>query len=140
MGTGVKRCIALLAAFVGGIAITPVDGPDLLLDGCIIRFSSTTPTILETATHHCSERVTSVTIDVNNDLRINHDAIAKVVSVTVAIDETLAARGIIAGASGGLDNTTVTFFNTITHLKVRPDSASVVGSNSNIFVTWLSVP
>lgn len=134
-----REAVAAVTCLVAGMVIAPDGSPDLLLDGCVIRFMSATPTIA-TGAHHCSERVTSVFIDGNGDLRINTDPITNVVAATAAIDETLSARGIIAGASVALDNTTVTFYNTATHTKVRPDSASVIGSNSNIFMMWVSVP
>lgn len=135
-----RYCALAVSTYLLGAAVNaPAGSPDLLLDGCVIRFQSAVPTIA-TGAHHCSERVTSVFIDSNGDLRINTTPITNVVAATAAIDETLSARGIIAGASVALDNTTVTFYSTVTNRKVRPDSSEVVGSNANVFVMWLDVP
>lgn len=112
----------------------------LLLDGCVVRLPASGPVVLDDANHAASPRVTGVTVSAGGDLVIAHDAIAQVVTCTVAIDETLASRGVIAGASAGLTSTVIRFYSTVTHAVVRADSAAVVGSSSNIFVTWLSVP
>lgn len=124
-----------------GAVASPASDPDLLLDGCTVRLLAGGPVLLSDATHYCSTRVTGVSIDATTgDLRIEHDPVSQVVSATAAIDETLALRGVICGPSAGLDLTLVTFYSTVTHTRVRADSAAVVGNTSNIFMTWLSVP
>lgn len=112
----------------------------LLIDGCVIRLLSTGPAVLDDANHACSPRVTAVSVSAGGDLVVTHDPIAQVVACTVAIDETLAGRGVIAGASAGLTSTVIRFYSTVSHAVVRADSAAVTGSSSNIFITWLSVP
>lgn len=124
-----------------GTISSPPGDPDQLLDGCTVRLLSTGPELLADATHHCSSRVTGVSVDpATGYLKITHGAVSKIVTCTPVIDETLAARGIICGASAGLDVTFITFYSTVTHAGVRADSPAVTGDKSNIFVTWLSVP
>lgn len=135
---------AALAGLLAGVLATPgpaVSEPSgLLVDGCIVRLLAAGPQILDDAVHECSDRVSGVSLAANGDLVIAHGAVAEVVACTVAIDETLASRGVIAGASAGLSSTIVRFYDTGTGASVRADSTAVVGSTSNIFVTWLSVP
>jgi hypothetical protein len=123
-----------------GSVTSPAGGPDLLLDGCIVRLLPAGPMLLDDANHHCSPRVTGVSVAANGDLHIAHDAVTQVVTCTVSIDETLTAKGIIAGASAGLTVTVVRFKDTDVHAVVAADSGNVTGSAANIFVTWLSVP
>jgi hypothetical protein len=127
------------AALAPGAVMSPDGGPDLLVDGCIVRLLSTGPVILDDANHHCSPRVTGVSV-VGNDLHIAHDPVTEIVSASVSIDETLTQRGVIAGASAGFSVTVVRFFDTDVPGVVAADSGNVTGSTSNVFVTWMSVP
>jgi hypothetical protein len=107
--------------------------------GGIIRLLSTGPVILNDANHAASPRITGVSVDAaSGNLIITHDPVLKVISGVITIDETLAGRGIIAGASVGLSQTIVVFYSTVTHSHVRADSAAVTGSSSNIFASWMS--
>jgi len=107
-------------------------------DGCIIRFQTATPTILEDANHGCSERITSVYVDaVSGNLVIEHAHPGRIVSCIATPDETLAARGIIIGCSAGLDKSVYTFYSTPTNAVIRADSTAVRGSSSNAWFQWL---
>jgi hypothetical protein len=138
----VNRLLLVLTAtlaFLAGTVVAP-DGTDLMVDGCIVRLLSTGPVVLDDASHHCSPRVTGVSV-VGNDLHIAHDPVTEIVSASVSIDETLTQRGVIAGASAGFSVTVVRFFDTDNNGDVvAADSGNVTGSTSNIFVTWMSVP
>jgi hypothetical protein len=106
--------------------------------GAIIRLLSTGPVVLNDVNHVASPHITGVSIDANGNLVITHDPVNKVQSAAITIDETLAGRGIICGASVGLSSTIVTFYSTVTHAHVRADSSAVTGTSSNIFATWIS--
>lgn len=136
-------CVAAVVLALAGVVVAlapaaadPPAGP--LVDGCVIRLLSTGPVALDDTAHDCSPRLTGVSVSAGGDLVVTHDPVAQVITCTVAIDETLASRGVIAGASAGLTSTVVRFHSTTTHAAVRADSSTVTGSSSNIFVTWVS--
>lgn len=107
-----------------------------LVTGCVIRFTSTGPAILDDANHRCTG-ATSVSVLTNGDLQIRTPRSGPIVSLTADEDETLTTRGIMAGASGQGEVTIVRFYSTRTGSAVRADSTTLQGSTSNIWMTWV---
>lgn len=117
---------------------TPPPVPQYMVDGCIIRFVTATPEILDTGGHVCSPRVIGVSVSSNGDLWIHTSPVEGIVSAIIEEDETLTARNIQAGPSVGFDKTVVRFAQG--GRVIRADSTEVRGAYSNIFVTWVTVP
>ena len=125
--------------------------PDVVLDGveappsaevtgCVIRFTPTGPVIHVNATHACTG-ATSVTVNDEGSLRIDQtNGGGRIAAVTVAVDETLAGRGVSCGASGGVGTTLVRCFDSTTGELIRADSPRLVGVLSNLWLTWVRVP
>lgn len=114
--------------------------PSTEVTGCVIRFTPSGPAIHVNSTHACTG-ATSVSVDDDGALRIDQaDGPGRIASVTVAVDETLAGRGISCGASGGVGITIVRCFDAATGEYVRADSPRLVGSRSNLWLTWVRIP
>ena len=108
--------------------------------GCVIRFTPGGPVIHVNATHACTG-AESVTVDPDGALRIDQSGHGgRIASVTVAVDETLAGRGVSCGASGGVGITVVRCFNAATGTLIRADSPQLVGPTSNLWLTWVRIP
>ena len=147
-----KKHLAWLAAGVaavlllgGGAVTSSTTDPDYLVEGCVISLDPTlgpVPSILAdlSPTHYCWDAVTGVSIDANNDLRIDWSpAVSQVVDSGCDVDETL-AQTVTCGPSVGLDNTTVSFFAIATHAKVRPDNTTYVKKvHADVFVHWVLI-
>jgi hypothetical protein len=92
------------------------------------------------ATHACTG-ATSVTVTDNGSLRIDQTGGGgQIVSVTVAVDETLAGRGVSCGASGGVGITLVRCFDSTSGELIPADSSRLVGALSNLWLTWVRIP
>lgn len=146
---------AALLGFGAGAAastwITPaVPGSDVVVSGCVIRFSNAdgTPSIHANAAHMCAG-VESVRIDpatgwVEVTQTMTGATQNPVLFAQVQTDETLAGRGIIAGATGGTDRTRFVLHDTTLgrtlDLRVQADRDRVQGRNSNLWIGWIHVP
>lgn len=146
--------VAVLAVAVGVLVgaqahasgyLFPAD-PDnpLVIRGCVIRFDErasngdTRPTIHANGSHFCVG-VDRVYSDYSTgDLRIVHDSDPHraIVSIAVSPDETLVARGIDCGASGGVRWTKVRCYDE--DGLVKPWSGKMRGEFANLWVTWVS--
>lgn len=142
----------LLAAAVGvlgGQAVAssrwmapPLDGGNTLISGCVIRFDTDkgTPRIHANYSHTCAG-VEKVSIE-NGNVRIDQTRTgAPIVSAIVTADETLVARGIQAGASGGGPVTVVKLYDAklgrLLNLNSQSDRNRVKGSGSNLWLLWV---
>lgn len=116
-----------------------MNGSDVSVSGGAIRLLHTGPVVLDGPSHHAAG-ITSVEINSSGDLEIRHDPGGVIISITAAIDETLALRGILAGASGGAGRTVVRLYSTKTGGHVRADGPEATGWASNLWMTWLARP
>lgn len=107
-----------------------------IVTGCAIRLTAAGPSIIQNSTHRCTG-ASSVSILPSGDLEIIQTVSAPIISTTVDEDETLSARGILAGASRGGRATTVRFYSTKNRTRLRADSPLLVGAWNNIWVTWV---
>ncbi|TDE02814.1 hypothetical protein [Jiangella asiatica] len=147
--------LALAVAFVGGVATATagggylreadVDNP-IASRGCVIRFdtlsrsgASVVPRIHANETHACVG-VTSLSVDWSSgssrgDLILNNTGgPGAVVSVTVEEDESLAARDIQCGPSGGGTTTRIRCYRD--GVKIPAYSLEMYGKNVNLWVGW----
>lgn len=123
-----------------------VPGSQVKVSGCVVRFSNEdgTPTIHANAAH-MSAGVSSVQISEHGDLeavQTVQDATSNPIIFAFAQpDETLVARGIIAGASGGTDSTRFRFYDTTQgrtlDLRQAADRRRLQGRNSNVWLGWV---
>lgn len=142
-----SRVVVAVAAFVAGlvpaIAVAQVDppapAPTPIVTGCVIRLYDTGPEIHDDAWHDCTGADT-VGLDAQGDLYITSSHATPVVSVTAAVDESLARRGILAGASGGVGWTEIRLYDADSGQAVAADSSAVTCSYCNIWVTWVHAP
>ena len=141
---------ALLAAapfgIVAGVRFDPgVIGPEtpgggLIFATAIVRLYATGPVIHENSAHAQLGELSARVNDAGN-LEITRTGAAGAIAYLAAtIDETLAGRGIIAGASGGLAKTVVILYDTDIGRRVRCDSSNVVGPTSNLWLLWIVYP
>src|SRR5690606_2362756 len=102
----------------------------------VVRFPAGGPQILDD-TGHTPQGLTSVTIDANGFLQINHTDLQVVGFSSVTVDETLAARGIIAGGSQGFDAVRIKFRDTDSQLALNLNNSThyskLGGTNANIW-------
>lgn len=126
--------------------ITPaVPGEDVIVSGCVIRFSNPdgTPSIHAYAAHQCAG-VKSVGIDPDTGwIEVEQSVKGSTQNVVLFAqcqpDETLAGRrGIVCGATGGTDSTRFALFDTVQNrpldLRKSADRARVQGEYSNLWV------
>lgn len=114
--------------------------------GCIIRFPSSGPVILDDGAlnppaGHVSRGCNSVSVNTTGELVIGTDALVPIISATAQADETLVWRGITAGMSVGNTQTRVRFYKTgygALELDIAYEYDSLAGDYSNLFVTWFS--
>lgn len=124
-----------------------VPGSDVLISGCVVRFSDPEgwPSIHANGAHVCAG-VESVRVNPGNGrlqvIQTLKDAAATPVLFTVIqADETLSHRGIIGGASGGTADTEYVLFDTrldrALDLREEEDRMRVQGKNSNVWLGWV---
>lgn len=104
--------------------------------GCVIRFYSTGPAIHENSAHQCTG-ANAVAVNPAGDLLITSDWHGPVVSIAVSPDESLTRRGILAGASDGLGQTVIKFYDADTGQAVRADASALACQWCNLWVTWV---
>lgn len=128
----------------------PVSGRDVLVSGCVIRFSASdgSPSIHANAAHGAFG-VESVGIDPGNGwVVLNQTPMVApenpIIFVQAQTDEFLSARGIICGATGGTTRTRVNMYDTrisrSLDLRKRADRMRIQGEFSNLWVGWIHVP
>jgi hypothetical protein len=92
--------------------------------------------LLANSTHFCTGL--SKVRYVDGWLEIISDSKLPVVSVAVSPDESLVARGVLAGASGGGLRTVIRFYSTRTKHIVRADSPQLHCPTCNVWITIVS--
>lgn len=133
----------LAVALGASLAVAPsaaqTTTAEAIVTGCVIRLYDTGPEIHEDAWHDCTG-ADQVSINASGDLLIESSHSTPVISVTAALDETLARRGILAGATQGVSTTVVKFFDTQSGQAVDADDPAVTGQWANVWMTWVHAP
>lgn len=144
--------IALLIGMtLGGAAVAVADNylrdadhkNKIAIRGCVIRFDErdeaglTVPRIHANPSHYCVG-VTSLAVNPDNgDLEVRSNTKGPIVSLAVSPDETLAARGISCGGSGGGGITRIRCFDRDGN-RLRADGEELYGTYSNLWLTWFT--
>lgn len=137
---------AALAAAAGltrrdGDVIAPeTPGSGLIFATAIVRLYAGGPVIHENSAHAQLGELSARANDAGNLEITRTGASGAIAYLAATIDESLAGRGIIAGASGGLAKTVVILYDTDTGRRVRCDSPAVVGPTSNLWMLWIVYP
>lgn len=149
-------CVLMLGLLAGvwasannGNRTGPVSGDQVIVSGCIIRFPPEVtgqPRIHSNGAHRCAG-VDRVGISANGRMRVVQDTTDSqkypIIQAVAQVDETLAARGIIVGPTGGNAHTEYQFYDTKLNrpldLKKKSDRMRVAGKNSNLWVSWIHV-
>ncbi len=129
----------LTAALIGALSSGAAHGgteQGVTVEGCAIRLLSSGPVIHENGAHDC-RGVASVSADGAGDLVIVHSVHGDVVSMVAASDESLAARDVMCGPSGGVTMTVVKCYVDGDHVSVK--SSAVASTYSNIWLTRVVV-
>lgn len=105
--------------------------------GCVVRFYDEGPRIHVDATHSCPG-VSDVGVSDQGDLLLRRADQSVIQGVTVSADETLARRGIIAGASWTRATTRISFFDAASGKPVRADDHLLRGPTANIWIIWVA--
>lgn len=115
----------------------------IAIRGCVVRFDErtpdqkTVPRIHANPSHYCVG-VTSLTVNPDNgDLEVRSNTQGPIVSLAVSPDETLAARGISCGGSGGGGITRIRCFDR-DGVRLRADGPELFGTYSNLWLTWFT--
>ncbi|MFY7870099.1 MAG: hypothetical protein ACOVQN_11380 [Exiguobacterium sp.] len=119
-----------------------VTGENLTFSGMALRLDATAgPSILSNSSHY-PLGFYSVAIDPKGYLTVRRDRVDSVVSIIADPDETLVARGITIGASGGGVVTNLYFYQNgrLLNLANPADYALVAGPFSNAWITIISQP
>jgi hypothetical protein len=103
--------------------------------GCAVRLGPQ-PYLHTNASHHCTG-FRSVRYD-HGWLDVESDSSQPVISVAVSPDESLVARGILAGASGGVFETKIRFYSTRSGKIVPAESPDLHCAVCNVWVTITS--
>jgi len=141
--------VALLAGATGAAAgsyfTDAAPGSEVLLSGCVVRFSDPdgAPSIYANASHQ-STGCTDVSITSAGRLRVTQTVTGAtehpIIFAFAQADETLSARGISCGASGGTDDTEYVCFDArlgrALDLSDPRDLLRMQGRNSNLWVGW----
>lgn len=138
------------AAFAGGTAMadsfSKPSAPDnpLVERGCVIRFDTkdsggkTKPRVYTNDGHYCVGVSGEPTVDDKGRLVVPTDAQGRnqaVVSMSIDSDETLTAKGISCGGSGGIGKTVISCYDRAGK-QVRADSAEMYQPNGNLWLSW----
>ncbi|WP_232819613.1 hypothetical protein [Exiguobacterium sp. TNDT2] len=120
-----------------------VTGDALTFSGMALRFDAKNGPYIHANASHYPLGFKSVTIDPKRGyLTIRRDRVDSVVSIIVDPDETLTARGITIGASGGGVVTNLFFYQNgrLLNLAKPSDYAIIAGPVSNAWITIISQP
>lgn len=123
-----------------------ISGRDVLISGCVVRFSDPDgwPSIHANGAHVCAG-VSSVTVNEHGRLQVvqtlDDPGRTPILFAFVQTDETLAGRGIVGGASGGTGDTQYVLFDTVRDrqldLRRAEDRMRVQGPFSNVWLGWV---
>jgi len=122
-------------------AIKMADGTTI--SGGVIRIDPIKKVYLHTNSTHHSRGIKNVGVDLKTGtvkiVRDNSDAI---ISISADEDETLAARNIKVGISGGGETTLVFFYQNGRKLNManKSDFNKVASTTSNFWIQWISEP
>lgn len=114
----------------------------IAIRGCVIRFDerdaagNTVPRIHANSSHYCVG-VTGLEVQDDGDLVVYSNTVGPIVSLAVSPDETLAAKGLTCGGSGGGYSTTIRCYDRNGN-KVAADSPTMYGAYSNMWLTWFT--
>ena len=134
-------------SYLSGTGVWTVPGAGTSASGACLRFYAGGPE-LHTNSSHVNTAITGFgpdgdgvdRYDAQGRLVIKHVAPGSAISTMGAMpDETLTARGISAGLSGGVGTTIVQFSQNGTplDLRVAEDYAKIQGNYSNLWIFWL---
>ena len=133
---GAVLCLAAQTPVIAGTPRTGSPDNRLVIRGCAVRLEDNGPYLLANSAHFCTGltkvRYTDGWLEVISDSKL------PVVSIAVSPDESLVARGILAGASGGGVRTRIRFYSTRTQRVVRADSPALHCPTCNVWVTITS--
>ncbi len=124
-----------------------VPGSNILISGCVVRFSDPEgwPSIHANGAHLCAG-VESVEVDPRNGfLRViqtlKEPTATPILFAFIQTDETLSARGIIGGASGGTGDTHYVLYDTTIDrrldLREQEDRLRVQSPVANVWLGWV---
>ena len=119
-----------------------VTGEKLTFSGMALRLDAKQGPYIHANSSHYPLGFKSAVIDPKGYLTIRRDRVDSVVSIIVDPDETLAARGITIGASGGGVVTNLYFYKNgrLLNLAKPADYALVSGPFANAWITIISQP
>lgn len=104
--------------------------------GCVIRLYPSGPRVHVDKTHTCPY-VTDVRVR-DGVLQVERGHAESIQAAVVSPDETLSARGILAGASWARGRTLVRFYDTRADAPIPADDPRLTGSTANIWLVWVS--
>lgn len=138
---GVSAAVALLFVLsvlgLNAALATSPEEPASDVGGCVIRLYDTGPQVHVDSTHTCPF-VTDVHVRDDGALIVDRRRAGSIQAVVVSPDETLTARGILAGASWARSTTTIRFYDTTTGTVLRADDPRLHGATSNVWIAWMS--
>ena len=114
---------------------------ELMIGGGVIRFDPTEGIYLHTNKTHHSVGIESVGANADGDLYVKRFSGGAVVSLSASPDETLCARGITAGVSGGGINSVIRLYNRAgkrLNLNNASDYAEIASPTANLWVTYIN--
>jgi hypothetical protein len=136
----------LLAHAVTGPSDPPMTGSQVCVSGGAVRLTDDGPQWHENTRHNTVGFDTTVEPEITDDGDILIDLVdtLDVISITIEEDETLSAKGVWAGGSGGVGDVEISMRKTgASNIPLELDQASdysmVRGDYSNLWVTVLSV-
>jgi len=118
---------------------TQVTKSNIVHRGGVIRIGTNGVYLHVNSTHH-SVGIKSVKINKAGNLEIATELVSPIISINVSPDETLAQKGIIAGASVGSQTTIIKFSKNGRSLNLnRTSDYKLIASDvSNLWVSWIS--
>lgn len=148
--TAVLVVVVLLASGAGaGYAYNAYKKPSIRMadgttfSGGVIRIDPKQGVYLHTNDTHHARGIKSLGIDARTGgIKITRDRTDAIISVSADADESLAARNITAGISGGGVTTYVLFYQNGRKLNLnnKSDYAKIASPTSNFWIQWISEP
>ncbi|MEH6937299.1 hypothetical protein V7056_05465 [Bacillus sp. JJ664] len=121
------------------LSSTQVTKANIVQRGGVIRLGTKGVYLHVNSSHH-SVGIKSVKINSSGNLEIATESVTPVISINVSPDETLASKGVIAGASVGNQTTIIKFSKNgkPLNLKRSSDYSLIASDVSNLWVSWIS--
>ena len=148
--TAVLVGLVLISGGAGvGYAFSTYQKPSIKLadgttfSGGVIRIDPSKGVYLHTNDTHHSRGIKAVSIDSRTGgIRVTRDTMDAIISVSADPDESLSARNITTGISGGGVTTIVFFYQNGRQLNLndKTDYAKIASSTSNFWISWISEP